>query len=91
LVGTELLIRQTAREFPEARSGAATHAIRSRMSGMRHHRQSDGSSTASAPTTVDQLKQLADLRDSGAITPEEYQSAKAQLLGGQGTGTQTPV
>jgi Short C-terminal domain len=91
LVGTELLIRQTAREFPEARSGAATHAIRSRMSGMRDNRQSDGSSTASAPTTVDQLKQLAQLRDSGAITPEEYQSAKAQLLGGQGAGTQTPV
>jgi Short C-terminal domain len=91
LVGTELLIRQTAREFPEARSGAATHAIRSRVSSMRQNRQSRGSSAPSGPTTADQLKQLAELRDSSAITPEEYQSAKTQLLGGRGAGTQTPV
>ena len=90
LVGTELLIRQTAREFPEARPGAATHAVRSRVP-MRLHRQSGGSSAPSGPTTVDQLKQLAELRDSGAITPDEYQAAKSQLLSGQGAGAQTPV
>jgi len=91
LIGTELLIRQTAREFPEARSGAATHAIRSRMSSMRHSRQSGGSSAPSGSTAADQLKQLADLRDSGAITPDEYQSAKTQVLGNGGAGSQTPV
>ena len=91
LVGTELLIRQTAVEFPDARSGAATHAMRARVASMRRNRRSGGSSAASGPTTADQLKQLAELRDSGAITPEEYQSAKGQLLTDRGAGNQTPV
>jgi hypothetical protein len=83
LVGTEVLIRQTAREFPDARPGAARHAIRARWGG----RQSRGSDVARAPapaaasaTTAEQLRQLADLRDHGEITPDEYQTAKAKLL-----------
>ena len=81
LFGTYILIGQTAREFPDARSGAATQAIRSRMAGMRERRQHSGGSSAPAgPTTAEQLKQLADLRDSGAISPQEYQSAKEKLL-----------
>lgn len=91
LLGTYLLVQQTAVEFPEARSGAATHAIRTRVSSMRQGRQSGGPSAPSGGTTADQLKQLAELRDSGAITPEEYQSAKTQLLAGEGGGAQTPV
>ena len=48
---------------------------------MRERRHQPGDSSApAAPTTADQLKQLADLRDRGAITPDEYQSAKAKLL-----------
>ena len=35
-----------------------------------------------APTTAEQLSQLADLRDRGAISPDEYQTAKAKLLNG---------
>jgi hypothetical protein len=34
VLGTEILIRQTAREFPEARSGAATQAIRGRIGNL---------------------------------------------------------
>jgi Short C-terminal domain len=82
-LGAYLLIQQTAVEFPEARSGAATHAIRTRMASMRERRESKrGSSAPAGPTTAEQLKQLADLRDSGAINPEEYQSAKEKLLSG---------
>ena len=82
LVGTELLIRQTAREFPEARSGATTSAIRTRFSGMRNPaRSADGSTVPSAAgTTAAQLGQLAELRDRGALTAEEYAAAKEQLL-----------
>jgi len=83
LLGTYILIRQTAVEFPEARSGAATRAIRTRMADMRERRQrSSGSSAPAGPTTAEQLKQLADLRDRGAISPEEYESAKEKLLNG---------
>ena len=81
LFGTYILIQQTALEFPEARSGAASNAIRTRVASMRERRQRSGGSSAPAgPTTAEQLKQLADLRDRGAISPDEYQSAKEKLL-----------
>jgi hypothetical protein len=39
------------------------------------------SAAAADPATVTQtLNQLADLRDRGAITPEEYETKKAELL-----------
>jgi hypothetical protein len=81
LFGTYVLIQQTAEEFPEARSGAASNAIRTRMSSMRERRQRSGGSPAPpGPTTGEQLKQLAELRDSGAISPDEYESAKSKVL-----------
>ena len=83
LLGTYILIQQTAVEFPEARSGAATHAIRTRMASMREHRQHRANpQTPPGASTADQLTQLADLRDRGAITPEEYQAQKEKLLNG---------
>ena len=84
LLGTYILIQQTAVEFPEARSGAATHAIRTRMASMRERRHQHGGTPQppAASSTAAQLTQLADLRDRGAITPEEYQSAKERLLNG---------
>jgi hypothetical protein len=83
LFGTYILIGQTAREFPDARSGDATHAIRTRVASTREGRQQSGGSPAPAePTSAEQLKQLADLRDSGSITSDEYEAAKARLLGG---------
>jgi Short C-terminal domain len=78
LIGTEVLRAQTAREFPEARAGDASHAVRTRMAGMRRHEPSAG--PPANATTAEQLKQLADLRDNGEISPEEYQAAKSQLL-----------
>jgi hypothetical protein len=35
----------------------------------------------SAPSRVDQLKSLADLRDRGLLTEDEFATAKSQLLG----------
>jgi Short C-terminal domain len=85
LFGTWLLIRQTAEEFPEARSGAATQAVRARIASIRRggDRSPNGAPPPPAPATIpQQLIQLAELRDHGAITPDEYQTAKAQLLHG---------
>jgi hypothetical protein len=84
LLGTYILVQQTAVEFPEARSGAATNAIRTRMASVRERRQhrAGNPNPPAAQTTADQLTQLADLRDRGAISPEEYQSAKEKLLNG---------
>jgi hypothetical protein len=81
MLGTYILIGQTAREFPDAPSGAATQAIRARMASRRSRRHEPGNPNGpSAPTTAEQLSQLADLRDRGAISPDEYQSAKEKLL-----------
>lgn len=81
LLGTEVLSRQTAREFPDARSGAAGRAIRARWRTLREGRLQGGDSpTAAGPTTAEQLTQLAELRDHGELTPDEYQTAKARVL-----------
>ena len=82
LVGTYILIGQTAREFPDAPSGAATQAIRARMASRRssRHHEPGNPQGSNAPSTAEQLSQLADLRDRGAISPDEYQSAKERLL-----------
>jgi hypothetical protein len=83
LLGTEVLRRQTAVEFPGARSGETSAALRARVGSFReglHHRPA---ASPSAPDSLpDQLEKLSKLRDSGAITPEEYETAKASLLGG---------
>jgi hypothetical protein len=82
LLGTFILIGQTAREFPDAPSGAATQAIRARMESRRSRRHHEPANPhgSNAPTAAEQLSQLADLRDRGAISPDEYQSAKEKLL-----------
>jgi Short C-terminal domain len=84
LFGTAVLRVQTEREFPEARHGAATHAIRTHVAGLRGDRRpGDGAAAPATPAPasgVDQLKQLAELRDHGALTAEEYTAAKQQLL-----------
>jgi Short C-terminal domain len=83
LFGTWLLMRQTAEEFPDARAGAAAQAVRTRLASIRVRRQNPNGSSAARPASLaDQLNQLADLRDSGSLTPEEYQSAKTRLLNG---------
>jgi hypothetical protein len=38
--------------------------------------------TGSGGSIVDQLKQLSDLKASGALSDQEFEQAKAQLLGG---------
>jgi Short C-terminal domain len=39
------------------------------------------------PSTADELAKLADLRDRGVISPEEFAQAKAHLLGAPASGT----
>jgi hypothetical protein len=87
LLGTFVLRRQTEREFPEARLGDTTARIRAWVANMRQKRHQSSRASAGAPppnapssTIADQLRGLSDLRDHGAITPDEYETAKAQLL-----------
>jgi Short C-terminal domain len=79
LFGTEMLRRQTAVEFPDARPGDATAAMRARMNAFRERRQRNKGSAPNAPL-ADQLERLAALRARDEITAEEYNTAKATLL-----------
>ncbi len=44
--------------------------------------QGGGVRAPAAPSMTEELQRLADLRDRGAITEDEYQAQKARLLGG---------
>ena len=79
LVGTYVLRGQTEREFPDARPGTATQKLRERFSSMRG-RRAGARAVAAADTIPEQLRQLADLRDHGAISDGDYEAAKTQLL-----------
>jgi len=82
LFGTEMLRRQIEAEFPDAQRGDATAAIRARWQAFRDRRERGKTETTTVTTESlpDQLQKLATLRDHGAITPEEYDEAKANLL-----------
>jgi hypothetical protein len=76
-----VLRQETAREFPDAERGHATQALRDRVTSLRRRgHASDPPTAAGASSTADQLSRLADLRERDAITSEEYESAKSQLL-----------
>jgi Short C-terminal domain len=80
LLGTEVLRRQTAIEFPDAKPGDASAAIRARVDASRDRRHPERASATSTASLPDQLEHLETLRDRGAITATEYNEAKAQLL-----------
>jgi hypothetical protein len=80
LLGTELLRRQTAAEFPEAQPGDATAAARARLGALIGRGASDRPPPGGAASLPEQLERLAALRDSGELTVTEYREAKASLL-----------
>jgi hypothetical protein len=80
LFGTEMLRRQTAIQFPDARPGDATTAIRQAFRKRRLRGARSPATTNGSESLTNQLERLATLRDNGAITPEEYDAAKASLL-----------
>ncbi len=47
-----------------------------------HTMKMQGAAPARAPSATEELQRLADLKDRGAITEEEFQAQKARLLGG---------
>ena len=84
----ELTRQQTLHEFPDAQGTAFFADTWERMSGWWDEKraatkQSTGSAPVAAASTTDiatRLQTLADLHTSGALTDEEYASAKARVL-----------
>jgi hypothetical protein len=81
LLGTEVLRRQTAREFPDARAGSAAAAVRARVRLARERRERSKAPAPPALSESEQLERLASLRAQDSITAEEFNAAKAKVLG----------
>ena len=84
-LGTEMLRRQVIREFPDhVTTGSPAGVAQGIAERMRQGRVA----TAGAPATaaggdprVGEIERLAGLRDSGALTDEEFAAEKARILG----------
>jgi hypothetical protein len=72
--GFAVLRRQCIREFPDEVAGRTTAQVRARMSGAM--RRTGG--------RAGEIERLAQLRDRGVLTDEEFAAQKAALLGGGG-------
>jgi hypothetical protein len=77
--GAELLRRQALREFPDAQAAGIGAALRSRLRS--RSGGGAGPEQARASAEVDQLERLSALHRSGALTAEEFQAAKAAVIG----------
>jgi hypothetical protein len=77
VVGTEALRRQTAVEFPDATfADGLADRMRASVPGR--------TGAAQAPpkqTKIDKIERLSELKEKGALTEEEFESAKAEVLG----------
>jgi Short C-terminal domain len=66
-----------------ARRGAQEEQQEQRLEGLESQQAPAGPPPGGLGTdTIEQLKQLAGLRDSGVLTPEEFDREKQKLLGG---------
>jgi hypothetical protein len=73
--GTEVLRRQAEAEFPDASFGGLGH----RVWGQR--RRAAEPSAPPQESKVDQIERLSALKASGALSEEEFEKAKAEVLG----------
>jgi hypothetical protein len=77
VLGTELLRRQAAAEFPDATFGGLADRMRASISG----RETAEPQAPPRESKIDQLERITALKEKGTLTEEEFESAKAQVLG----------
>jgi hypothetical protein len=77
VAGTEALRRQTATEFPDA---TFAEGLADRMRSAVPRRAAAAQAPAT-PTKIDKIERLTSLKEKGALTEEEFESAKAEVLG----------
>jgi hypothetical protein len=77
--GVEMLRRQTAREFPDAQRGDSFTGLRQWARGIVDWVRGLGSRGAD-DARMEELERLGRMRDSGLLTPSEFDEQKARLL-----------
>ena len=82
-LGFEFMRRQVIREFPDAVATGSPGELAGRMAArMREARERRAGARRAEPepSRVDELERLAGLRDSGALTDEEFATEKTRVL-----------
>jgi Short C-terminal domain len=89
VLGTEMLRRQTAREYPNASLAEASQRWQERISGRggAHEKGSTLPEDSENGARLKELERLARLRDSGVLDEEEFQREKRLLLDSRPTAT----
>jgi hypothetical protein len=86
VLGVELLRRQVAREFPDAREGETMERFKGWAAARRLRRDktaaADGSASQPAGGRLGELERLAALHERGAINDGEFESQKTLILDG---------
>jgi hypothetical protein len=77
VLGTEALRRQAETEFPDATFGG----FGERMRGSFSRRPAEEPQAPPRESKIDQLERITALRDKGALSEEQYEAAKAEVLG----------
>jgi hypothetical protein len=75
--GTEALRRQAETEFPDATFGG----FGERMRGSVSRRPAEEPQATPRESKIDQLERITALRDKGVLSEEQYEAAKAEVLG----------
>ena len=77
VLGTEMLRRQAAAEFPDATFGGLGDRVRASVPG----RAATEPPAPAAESKVDQIERLVALREKGVLSEEQFESAKSEVLG----------
>jgi hypothetical protein len=77
VLGTEALRRQAAAEFPDATFGGFGDRARASVPG----RAVAEPPAPAAESKVEQIERLSTLKEKGALSEEEFEAAKAEVLG----------
>jgi hypothetical protein len=76
VVGTEALRRQTAAEFPDVTfADGLADRMRASVPG-----RTGAAQAPARPTKIDTIERLSSLKEKGALSEEEFESAKAEVL-----------
>jgi hypothetical protein len=83
VLGVEMLRRQVAREFPDAREGQTMEQLKARYTAMRAARRREPEApvpAAGSSARMGDLERLAALHDGGTLTDSEFDDQKALIL-----------
>jgi Zn-dependent membrane protease YugP len=89
-IGAQIMVSSAYRKWSGVKNGAG---LTGGQVGQRIIQKTGLGVDRNAPVRVEtpELQKLADLRDKGIVTPEEYEAKRKQLVAAQGHGLPSPL